>query len=253
MHKAIIFIYAILVILFLYGCKASKEIYCSYKSNWYTVDTVKRFVTSSSLISYGDYLLEFIKKTNIKNVLYGESDSVTSVFYYDTIGVYLLGDKNRLYYEFDTFSIKNKIVKTGKLSKKSFGQLYPNSDSMTSEEIIYSNPVDTVINNISCFYATVVPRNKNGRDSIGVKVILLKIPKFNSLYKIGGGEFPNKDYCIVGFNAYSFKNNDGFVQEVDALRPLTEKEKSLCESMVMKSKNCVVDTIKGFTGIDKKP
>ena len=250
MSKAIIFQVTGLVIFFLYGCKGANEIYYSYKSNWYTNDTEKRFITSSSLISYGDYLFEFIKKTNIENELRGESDSVTSSIYYDTTGIYLLGGENRLYYEFDTFAFENKIVTVGKLSEKKIGQLYP--DPISSEEIIYSTPVDTVINNIICFYSTVVPRNRNAMDSTDVKVILLKKPNFNSLYKIGGGEFPDKDYCIVGFNVYSFKNNDGFVQEVDALRPLTEKEKSICKSMIIKSKAAVVDTIRGVTLRDKK-
>ncbi len=251
MRKAIIILITILAIQFLFGCKGSNEIYYSYKSNWYTIDTVKRFITSNSLISYGDYLFEFKRTTKVINELRGESDSVTSSIYYDTTGVYLLGDKNRLYFEFDTFALENKIVKTGKLFQKPFGQLYP--DSISSEEVIYSTPVDTVINSINCFYSRVVPRNRNGRDSADVKVILLKKPKFNSLYKIGGGKFPDKDYCIVGFNAYSFKNNDGFVQEVDALRPLTEKEKSICKSMLMKSKIAVIDTIRDVTLKDKKP
>lgn len=251
MNKAILFQVIGLVIFFLYGCKGANEIYYSYKSNWYAYDTEKRFITSNSLISYGDYLFEFKKRTNLEDGFRGESDSVTSTIHFDTIGVYLLGGKNRLYYEFDTFAFENKIVKAGKLSEKKFGQLYP--DPISSEEIGYSAPVDTVINNIICFYSTVVPRNRNAIDSTVVKVILLKKPNFNSLYKIGGGEYPDKDYCIVGFSAYSFKNNDGFVQEVDALRPLTEKEKSICKSMLMKTKAAVVDTIRGVTLRDKKP
>ncbi len=251
MRKTIIILITILAIQFLFGCKGANEIYYSYKSNWYAIDTVKRFITSNSLISYGDYLFEFKKTTKLINELRGESDSVTSSIFYDTTGVYLLGDKNRIYYEFDTFAFENKIVKTGKLSEKTYGQLYP--DSISTEEIIYSTPVDTVINNINCFYSTVVPKNIDGRDSAEVKVILLKKPKLNSLYKIGGGEFPDKDYCIVGFNAYSFKNKDGFVQEIDALRPLTEKEKSICNRMLMKSKTAVIDTIGGVTLKNKKP
>lgn len=253
MRKTTIGLITILIIQLLYGCKISKEIYYSYKSNWYSIDTVKRFVTSSSLISYGDYLLEFIRETNIKNELIGESGIITSSVCYDTTGVYLLGDEKRVYYEFDTFAIENKIVKVGKLSEKSLGQLYPDSDSMAGEEIIYSNPVDTVINNITCFYSTVASRNKNREDSIGVKVILLKKPKFNSLYKIGGGEFPDKDYCIVGFYTYFFKGSGGAVQEVDALRPLTEKEKRICESMISRSKSVNIDTIKGLTSKNKAP
>jgi hypothetical protein len=93
--------------------------------------------------------------------------------------------------------------------------------------------------------------NKATEDYNEMKIIMIKKPNFNSLNKIGGAVFPDKDYCIVGIDVYSFKGNDGFVQEIDALRPLTEKENSICKSMIAKTKLAVTDTIKGFSFKEK--
>ncbi len=236
-----------LVVLFLYCCKMPKEVYYSYKVNSYAIDTTKRLVTSNNLISFGDYLFEFNVKINIKNELLFESGGVKSSIEYDTVSVYLLQNNNLYYYELDTFSIKNKVIKTGKLWEKLYGQHFDSSDLVQSKSSPYIFPVDTVINNIQCYYATVNRANKNSGDYNEIKIILIKKEKFNSLNKIGGAVFPDKGYCIVGIDAYSFKNNDGFVQEIEALRPLTEKEKRICESMISRSKSAVIDTIKGLS------
>jgi hypothetical protein len=59
--------------------------------------------------------------------------------------------------------------------------------------------------------------------------------------------FPDKDYCVAAFNAYTYKNHDGVVQEIDSLRNLTQKEIAICKSMIENSKLAVIDTITGFT------
>lgn len=243
-NKLLLFV---LVVQILSGCKIPKNLFFSYKVDSYSTDTTKHLLTSSSLISYGDHLFEFKMRTNIKSVIHGEADSVTSSIDYDTTGVYLLSGKNKLYFEFDTFTIKNKIVKAGKLSEKEFGQKYPASDSVFSATGITSDPADTVINNINCSYVVIVSKNTNAEDSVEVKMILIKNPNLNSLYKIGGAKFADKDYCIVGYDFYSYKNKEGFVQEMADLRPLTKKEQKICESMIIKSKAHIVDTVKPKT------
>jgi hypothetical protein len=240
MHQRRRILYSCLVVSFLYGCKMPKEVYYSYQVNSYVIDTTKRLVTSSSLISFGDFLFEFHVKINIRNELGLESGKVKSSIEYDTVGIYLLQNKNPLYCELDTFAIQNKVIKTGKLWEKLYGQHFDSSDLVQPKPSPYFFPVDTIINNIKCYYATVNRANENSGDYNEIKIILIKKPKFNSLNKISGAVFPDKDYCIIGINAHSFKNNDGFVQEIDALRPLTEKEKSICESMIVKSKSAAL-------------
>lgn len=58
--------------------------------------------------------------------------------------------------------------------------------------------------------------------------------------------FPDKDYCVAAFNAYTYKNHDGVVQEIDSLK-FNSKEIAICKSMIENSKLAVIDTITGFT------
>lgn len=241
-----------LLFLFFLSCKTTKNIYFAYKVDTYAIDSLKRFVTSSRVISFGDYLFEFRISTNFSDTLQGETGTISTFVYFDTIGVYLLRSKEKVFYEFDTFALKNSLIKTGMRSKKEFGHRFPDSDTISTDQdsIEPFIIVDTLINNIQCSYTKLNPIKKNN-DSVEIKMTLFKNKNFNSLYKIGGFKFPDKDYCIVGYSAYSPKKKAGFVQELNALRPLTELEKNICENMVIKSRSCIVDTIKGVNSKDK--
>jgi hypothetical protein len=98
MHKTKILLYTISVILILHGCKSLQEKYYSYKVNRYAIDSVKHLLSPSHIISYGNYLFEFRIKVNVKNEIFMKSGTVASSINYDTLSVYLLDDKNGLYY-----------------------------------------------------------------------------------------------------------------------------------------------------------
>ncbi len=65
-------------------------------------------------------------------------------------------------------------------------------------------------------------------------MLLIKSKKFNSVYNINGIKFTDNNYCIVGFYVYDAKKKEGFSEEINAMRPLTKKEKKICEMMVEK-------------------
>ncbi|MBK8519390.1 MAG: hypothetical protein IPL54_00440 [Chitinophagaceae bacterium] len=253
MNKTNKLFFRFLIFLFLCGCKTSKEKFYAYTVDSYTIDTTKRLMSSSNVISYGSYLFEFIQRVSINNVLHGESGSVTSSIDYDTVSVYLLENKNKLYYSFDTFSLKNSILKTGKLSDKEFGVRLNPSEKDTDTTVFYGPPVEVIINKIKCFYTEVISKNKNMNDTFEMKMTMIKNANLNSLYKINGAKFTDENYCIVGLNIYLPKQRQRYIEEVDAIRPLTEKEKAICESMLIKSKAAVIDTIRGVALKEKKP
>ncbi len=236
--------FSLMVQLF-YGCITSKEIYYSYKVETYTVDTVKHFLTSSSLISYGDYLFEFRTRINIDRTVYGDFDS-TSILY-DTMGVYLLSGLNKLYYEFDTFALKNNVIKIGKFADKPFGQKLDPVVIESNSDVSFTLPKKIVINNIDCFITEIVTNNKTDISTTMQKAVLIKSPKFNSLYKINGIKFSDKNYCIVGFQVYDLKNKQNFLQEIESMKPLTAKEKEICANMIKTSKLVIIDTIKAVS------
>ena len=245
--KMKISLFTISVLCFLYSCKTTKDLFYSYKTNFYTVDTGKHLFFSNSLISYGDYVLEFRTQTTIKGDLDIESQKTTSSVTEDTIGVYLLGSKNELYYEFNTFTVHNKVVQIGKLVNKPYGENFEPKDEKIYSTFEFRPLKQTTINNIKCYYSEIFLKNdKAANDTLKMKMLLVKNAKLNSLYKVNGAKYTDKNYCIVGMNLYYINQKQSLVEEIDALRPLTKKEKDICENMVLKSKTCVTDTIKGL-------
>lgn len=234
----------LIIVLFLIGCRPSKENYYSYKVNNYTRDTVKQFIYSYNLISYGDYLFEFKDRVNFISNLYGNSE--TNSISYDTIGVYLLSLKNKLYYEFDTFTLKSNLVKNGKLSDKEYGFKFNSLDTHGASDVSFTTPKKTMMNNIDCFITEIVLDNKTDNDSIQQTAVLIKKKKFTSLYKINGIKFRDRNYCIVGFNIYDLKKNQSFLQEIESMKPLTEKEIYICTNIIKKSQTYVTDTTKSY-------
>lgn len=237
-------LFTIFLVLTLNGCKTSKEKFYSYEVNTYTIDTGKTLLNSNKLISYCDFLFEFKMKKIINNVLHGESKTVTTSVKEDTIGVYLIDSKTKLYYEFDTFALKCTMVETGKLIDKPFGLKLTPATGNTDTTKIYAPLEKSVVNNIPCFFSEIVSKNKTMADSITIKVLMLKDANFNSVYKINGVKYTDKNYCIAGLSIYYNNQKQGVLDEIDALRPLNEKEKEICENMVAKSRKYIIDTIK---------
>ncbi len=223
--------FSFLISCFIYSSCGPKEIFFSYKIERYSIDSLKRPISSSDLISYGDYLLEFRKRMNVINIQHGNKITEQQVNY-DTISVYLLSEKSKMYYEFDTFSFDSKIKEKGKLADKKHGVGFSDSISVSAGDEIFSSPAETTLNNITCFITKITkPGNK---DSIEQKMLLIKSKKFNSVYNINGIKFTDNNYCIVGFYVYDAKKKEGFSEEINAMRPLTKKEKKICEMMVEK-------------------
>jgi hypothetical protein len=249
-------IYLLIFIPLLYsGCSINNDKFFSYKINTYSVEkNSKRLITSSAVISYNQFLLEFKRKDNIE----WESNStgiIKTTIKYDTVGVYLMSSENKIYYEFDTFFVKNKVVRVGKRSEKKFGQHFSNNDSVKLDIGLYEKPLlkDTLINNIKCVYFKAIPKIKEVKDSFENKVFLIKNKYLNSINKIAGGIYSSKEYCIIGISIINRITNNGIIMEIEGFRKLTEGEEHICKTLIDKSKNCNIDTIKGLKEIDKKP
>lgn len=224
-----------LLIYFSVSCRSSKDSYYSYSIENYTFDTVKHFVTSSNLISYGRYLFEFKRKINIQSSQHGELAEVITSIDYDTTGVYLLTSR-KLYYEFDTFALNTKIVRKGKLAEKASGVKMKTTGTTVDPFLSYATPKEAMTNNIKCFYSQIISKNKKIIDTIEQKISLIKDRNFNSFYKINGITYPDKNYCIVGVMIFDPSQNGGYAEEISDLRQLTEDERKICESMVKQVK-----------------
>ena len=231
------------------SCKSSETAYYSYNVKTYRINTSKTVLYTHCLITFGDYLFEFNPGIYLNGKLNEQANTIDATIRIDTTSVYLMQFSHLFYQEFDTFDLPSNMIRTGKLWKKFDGFHFDSAEVVQKLPSPYIEPIDTVINNIQCYYFTVHKPDIKAGDFNEIKVILIKKPGFTSLNKIGGSVFPDKDYCVVGINAYSYKNKDGFVQELDSLRPLARKEIHICKDMSAKSKTAVLDTINVFTAI----
>jgi hypothetical protein len=200
----------------------------------YTKDTSINLFTTNYVISYGDYMIEFNVRTNSRTKMVSNEITDQQIFD-DTASVFLLSGKTESYWEFDRFYSKNKIIEKGPWSEKKFGLKLTKAvkDSVFQTPTFYQIEKDTSINNI-----TIYPINVRNKETIGdavtQKLLTIKNKKMNSLYKIMGYGIPDKRYCMVGIIAVDESKKQGLIQTINDLRPLTQIEIKICESMVKK-------------------
>ena len=234
MKKASILIF-LTAIVFL-SCNTSNKAGYSYTTTTYSVSPdqeISDLHFTSRLISYGGYLFEFKIRISFFQEMDGASGIVTDLpTRYDTIGVYLLDGKKRTYYEFDTFALAAKIVSTGKLNKKPFGQKLPDSISGSLKKYIKKPLKEILSNGIKLYAYDTLFKNTLGVDSVSTVVYFFKDPGFTSLYKLSDGDFINPDYCMVGFRIVDFVKNTEIVNTLESCRLLTNNEIKICNNII---------------------
>lgn len=219
------------------GCRPALKNCFSYSLESYSLEKTKKLLTTSHLMSYGNYLIEFKMVTNYNTTLTGETGIPIRTISFDTVGVYLLANSNgnKLYYEFDTFSLSNRIVKWGDVSEKEFGRHYINNTQYASQDsFILQKPVKRKVGDSECYFSGVKSKFNNN-DSINFELLLIKDKSFNSFYKFNGFNFTDNQYCITGISFFDRNKNEGFVEEIGKLRFLKPNERAICEAMVQKS------------------
>jgi hypothetical protein len=243
MLKKITFIIPSVLILYLFtGCTSAQKLFYSYKIDNYSTDTSKILLSTSRVISFNDYVFEFKMRENNflefeQNIEENRTLLKNSSTRYDTVGVYLLTNDQR-YFEFDTFAVSSKLVNKGHIWEKEEGVKFNplKMDTTGKGSVVPLNltlPKDTVINNVSCYYAEII-RSKP-TDKIGTKYFLVKNKQFNSLLKLQGLKWVTEDYCIIGLEQYLYDGRERYIQEPANLRPLTTAERKICESLIQKA------------------
>lgn len=234
------------IILLFNSCRISNKIFYSYKSVNYDVGENKKedLKITSRLISYDGCLFEFKMQKKFNDTVFIESNKKVSSVYYDTIGVYLLPYKTNLYFEFDTFAVKNKLIKSGYITDKAFGQKFPAYSDTSSNFYKNKIPKDTLIYGQDYFYVDSLIKNKDGVDSILYKILLFKNPDFISNYKMGIIDFQDKEYCAVGYHIYYYEQQTALLGIIEDMRPLTKEENKICAAMLKRVMKYNTDSIK---------
>lgn len=227
------------------GCTTAQQTFYSYKVDSYYIGQSKEQFAASHVISCGDYLVEF--NTKVKIDTKGISDAeegiiklVGQTVTYDTVSVYLLMP-NGQYAEFDSFSAAGKLLKKGLMADKEQGiKRGATTDTATQTTALpvpptFTNPKDTVINNVPCYYSDVVRIKNTLLDTVGMRYFLVKKQAFSSVYKMLGLKWKSNDYTIVGLQQYMYANGEGYIEKIANLRPLTAAERKICESLIEKA------------------
>ncbi len=225
----------IILLLSICGCTVSKKNY-SYKLTTYSINNslTEELPFKIHLISYNGYLFEFKLNTRKSDTLYGQSGKLLENTYYDTSGIYLLSPESKRYVEFDTFSITNKIVKSGKFSEKQFGVRLSDSTLQSSSFFLDKVLKDTFLWNKSLYYIDTLQKSSFGKDSIRTHIFFIKDAHFTSMYELNAGTYPDPEYSMVGYNTYYFDQNIVVAGVLENMRYLTENERKICASMIRK-------------------
>ncbi len=233
--------YFFIALVFFAACKPAGVMSYSYKADTYIIGKDRRFQSANRLISYGDYLFEFKMKVQFNSEYdYDKQQneqnlrSITAK-YDDTIGVYLLANKQ--YVEFDTFAISGTIVQRGNLADKPAGaRLGDGKQAINYTPPFISVPKDTIMNEVSCHYTEVLGDLAHPvSDTMGTGFILVKNRRLNSLYKAFGLTCMNNEFCIVGIYQYHKWLNEALIEDLAGLRQLTKAERAICESLIQKA------------------
>lgn len=256
--KKIVFL--IVIALYLNSCRPSKELNYSYTIPWYNIDSAKHLISLSSFISYGDYLFEFNVRQNTITTIYaapspsnsivssanGKIDSTISSTHYDTLSAYLLKNKSNLYFEFDTFALKNSLLKTDNIEKKEAGFKFPNFVKMYSTlntPVFRGKVKDTLIEKAQYYYTDSVYKKPSSVDSFGIITFFIKNANINTIYSFNRNISSENEFAVAGFSFYSFEKKDRSSILIKDIRPLTRSEKKICAAMIKKAQAAVTDTI----------
>lgn len=227
-----------------YGCKTINKTYYSYKLNNYTVqNNVGGLWSSSSFISYNDYIFEFIIRTKFKSDIYIESNKKISKKEFDTVGVYILKDKCNFYWQFDSFALGNKLIKTGKIEDKEFG-LSLNQASVSPDFSKSGEFKDTVINHQEYSFLEFLIKKVDGSDSTLSRIFFIKDSKFNTIYKMSGIIYPNKKYSMAGYSHYLFDKKIEIISLVEEIKVINESENKICQNILSKVNSQIADSVK---------
>jgi hypothetical protein len=233
--------YFFIAIVFFAGCKPAGVMCYSYKTDTYVIGEDRYFQRASRLISYGDYLFEFKMKVQFNSEYdYDKQENKQTLRsktakYDDTIGVYLLANKQ--YIEFDTFAISGTIVQRGNLADKPAGvRLGDGKQTINYTPPFISVPKDTIMNEIPCYYTEVLGDAAHPvSDTAGTRFILIKNRRLTSLYKAFGLTCMGNEYCIVGIYQYHKWLKEALLDDIAGLRPLTKAERTICVSLIQKA------------------
>ncbi|MCU0321101.1 MAG: hypothetical protein MUE72_01720 [Chitinophagaceae bacterium] len=237
-NKKANFYFFLISVFFITNCKTASNNF-SYKTSTYSIENETKsnqVYLNSYLISFNGYLLEFNVGVSTIDSIFGGSNKLIRQYKYDTLSVFVLDSKKRIFYEFNEFSNKSKLLKFGPFSKKPSGMRLADTAQKLTIKVQKQKMFDTLLWGVNLHYLIDTQKNRINEDSVRTFVFFLKNKKFVSLYEIMTAEYINPDFSMVGFSANFIDQKIVMEGVMEELRTLTTLEEDICSGMIQKIK-----------------
>ncbi len=190
---------------------------------------------STEIMSYEDYLIEFITKDFMTTEANGDSTVTTTVTKPYKVNFIHLASHS--YFAINTFSKEGKIIEQGPLKEKKsgthFGDTTQRIDTSTYK---LSDCKDTIIHNTAYLYYPYSIKDQRGADSIFCKVLFMKKTGINLITQTGKSLLLDGTYPFAGAIILSKERNEGTAMYIKDIMPLTDEETKTIKQILVKNK-----------------
>ncbi len=199
--------------------------YVSYETRSYTGSKglLNDMQSTSRFLSHGDGLLEFRLKNSFLDSLTPTGERKTYKVLYDTIACYYLDLRTTRYFEIDCFSVKHKIIGTGRFSDKPSGVPITNDPKFLDHDMIPNSVRDTVVEGKLCKAADFTGESTPAIGPQKMIVIFRNDLQFNSIFACTSFLEQHLDWIPVSYFVVAVNFGDAYMIRIENLN---ESDKS---------------------------
>lgn len=190
---------------------------------------------STEIMSYEDYLIEFITKDFMTTEVSGDTTVTTTLTEPDRVNFIHIASNS--YFSINIFSKEGKIIEQGPLKQKKLGTIFRDTTQvMDTNSYKLSDCKDTIIHNTAYLYYPYSIKDQRGEDSILCKVLFIKKTSINLITQTGKSLLLDGTYPFAGAIIFSKERNEGTAMYVKDIMPLTDEETKTIKQILAKNK-----------------
>ena len=190
---------------------------------------------SNEIMSYEDYLIEFITKDFLTTDVHGDTTVTTTVT--EPYKVNFIHLASQSYFAINTFSKEAKVIEQGPLKEKKSGTHFGDTTQrMDTSTYKLSDCKDTTIHNTDYLYYPYSIKNQRGADSILCKILFMKKTDINLITQTEKSLLLDEKYPFAGVIIVSTERREGTAMYVKDVMPLTDEETIKVKYILAKNK-----------------
>ncbi len=230
----IINLFFAIMILLCFGCSMQSQ-HFSYSTRTYSIE--KNIKTDMKIhgnyISFKPYLFEFNIRVNQYDSVQQNTGQIMSFFTFDTASIYLIDVNRKMFFEFDSFKAKAKMISSGELQNKKFGTIFKENKAIETDTIFKKSLLrDTVVFGKNLQYYSSIEKNVNNTDSVITHIFFIKNPHFISIQDIPNRLIKDESYSMIGFSVHLIEKDLTITNELEDFRILSRFEEKVCADMI---------------------